>query len=35
MLFEKEDDAEKLRMVESFEVKGVEVYVIRDKVRLS
>lgn len=32
MLFEKQDDAEKLRMVQSFEVKGLEVHVMRDKV---
>lgn len=34
MCFEKEDDAEKLRMAESFEVRGHKVYVIRDKVML-
>ncbi|XP_029696033.1 uncharacterized protein isoform X5 [Takifugu rubripes] len=31
VLFEKEDDAEKLRMVPSFEVNGVEVHVMRDR----
>ncbi|TWW63591.1 hypothetical protein D4764_03G0005990 [Takifugu flavidus] len=31
VLFEKEDDAEKLRTVQSFEVNGVEVHVMRDR----